>query len=136
MNNIEKLTDRELVLAARKIEAEAKIRANRKSAASAILAVLRKHKLSVSDLPSLDFGQIRTTRAKKKPAAKRGRPAKAQTVAVKKNDKRAQVAFKYQNPKGSEKWSGRGRAPKWVNDIIAKKRISIEQFKAHKKYKI
>ena len=136
MNNIEKLTDRELVLAARKIEAEAKIRANRKAAASAILAVLRKHKLSVSDLPNLDLRQIGTTRAKKKPAAKRGRPAKAKTVAARKNDKRANVAFKYQNPKGSEKWSGRGRAPKWVSAILAKKRISMAQFKADKRYKI
>ena len=131
-----KLSDKDLAKIARDIDMENKRRANRKAAASAILAVLRKHKLSVSDLPSLGLGQIGTTRAKKEPAAKRGRPAKAKTVAAKKNDKRTKVAFKYQNPKGAEKWSGRGRAPKWVSAILAKKRISMAQFKADKRYKI
>lgn len=87
-------------------------------------------------MPNLDLGQNGKTGAKKKPAATRGRPAKAKTAAGKKNDKRAVVAFKYKNPKGAEKWSGRGRAPKWVGDILAKKRISIAQFKADKRYKI
>jgi DNA-binding protein H-NS len=53
-----------------------------------------------------------------------------------KTDKRAIVAVKYKNPNGSDKWSGRGRPPKWVSAILAKKRISIDQFKADKRYKI
>jgi hypothetical protein len=39
LKSIENLSDQELILTARKIEAEAKLRANRKAAASAILAV-------------------------------------------------------------------------------------------------
>ena len=136
MKQLEKLTDKQLAATAKEIAAEEKRRANLKAAASAILAVLRKHKLSVSDLPGLGLGQTGTTRAKRKTAAKRGRPAKAKNVVAKKNDKRSKVAFKYKNPKGSEKWSGRGRAPKWVSAILSKKRISVAQFKTDKRYKI
>jgi DNA-binding protein H-NS len=136
LNNFEKLSDKQLAATAKEIAAEEKRRANLKAAASAILTVLKKHKLSVSDLPGLELGQIGTTRAKKKTAGKKGRPAAAKKTLAKKSDKRAKVAFKYQNPKGSEKWSGRGRAPKWVSDILAKKRISMAQFKADKRYKI
>ena len=136
MNNFEKLSDKQLAATAKEIAAEEKRRANLKAAASAVLTVLKKHRLSVRDLTDLDLGQKPVTRARKKTPAKRGRPAKAKTVAAKKADKRAMVANKYKNPKGLEKWSGRGRAPKWVGDILAKKRISIAQFKADKRYKI
>ena len=136
MNNFEKLSDKQLAATAKEIAAEEKRRANLKAAASAILTVLKKHRLSVRDLIDLDLGQKPPARAKKKTTAKRGRPAKAKNVAAKKNDKRSKVAFKYKNPKGLEKWSGRGRAPKWVSDSLAKKRISIAQFKADKRYKI
>lgn len=136
LKSIENLSDQELILTARKIEAEAKLRANRKAAASAILAVLRKHKLSVNDLPDLALSQNGAARSKKKTAAKRGRLAKAKTIAAMKTDKRAIVAVKYKNPKGSEKWTGRGRPPKWVSAILAKKRISMAQFKTDKRYKI
>ena len=131
-----KLSDKDLAKIARDIDMENKRRANRKAAASAILTVLRKHKLSINDLPNLDLGHNGKTGAKKKPVAKRGRPAKVKTAAAKKNDKRAIVADIYKNPKGSEKWTGRGRAPKWVSAILAKERISIAQFKADKRYKI
>ena len=131
-----KLSDKDLAKIARDIDVENKRRANRKAAASAILAVLRKHKLSINDLPNLGLGQNGKTGAKKKPTATRGRPVKVKTAAAKKNDKRAIVADKYKNPKNTEKWSGRGRAPKWVSAILAKKRISMAQFKADKRYKI
>lgn len=131
-----KLSDKDLAKIASDIDLENKRRVNRKAAASAILAVLRKHRLSVSDLPELELGQNSKTRAKKQTDAKRGRTAKAKSVAAKKSDKRAKVAFKYKNPNGSEKWTGRGRAPKWVSDVLTRRRITIEQFKNSKRYKI
>ena len=133
MKPISKMSDSELAESARDIARETAERANRKAAANAILAILKKHRLSVSDLPELAIGQ---KRSKRKSVAKRGRPARAKIVAAKNNDKRSKVAFKYKNPKGSEKWSGRGREPKWVSAILAKKRITVAQFKADKSYKI
>ena len=136
MKQLEKLTDKQLAATAKEIAAEEKRRANLKAAASAILTVLKKHRLSVRDLTDLDLGQKPVARAKRKTAGKKGRPAAAKKTSAKKSDKRAMVADKYKNPKGPEKWSGRGRAPQWVSDILAKKRISIAQFKADKRYKI
>ena len=136
MKQLEKLTDKQLAATAKEIAAEEKRRANLKAAASAILTVLKKHRLSVRDLTDLDLGQKPVARTKRKTAGKKGRPAAAKKTSAKKADKRAMVADKYKNPKGAEKWSGRGRAPQWVSDILAKKRISIAQFKADKRYKI
>jgi DNA-binding protein H-NS len=133
---LDKLSDKDLSKIASDIDLENKRRANRKAAASAILAVLKKHKLSVSDLSQLELGP-KTKKAKSKNTSpNKGRKGKATAAAPKKADKRAKVAFKYKNPIGSEKWSGRGRAPKWVSAILAKKRISMTQFKADKRYKI
>ena len=140
MKSVKKLSDRELVLAAQSIKAEAKLRANRKAAAAAILAILKKHKLSKDDLLSLDLVQRSSKTNKKsrslsKPSvAKVKANPKANPQKTTQTDKRTKVAFKYKNPKGNEKWSGRGRAPKWVTEILLKKRISLKHFKAHKRY--
>ena len=53
---LDKLSDKDLSKIASDIDLENKRRANRKAAASAILAVLKKHKLSVSDLSQLELG--------------------------------------------------------------------------------
>ena len=42
-----------------------------------------------------------------------------------KADKRSSVAAKYLNPTSKERWSGRGRAPSWVNDLCKKHSITI-----------
>lgn len=39
---------------------------------------------------------------------------------VKKPKSRAAVVTKYRNPATGESWSGRGRAPKWLADELAK----------------
>ena len=100
MKQISKMSDSELAESARKIAREMEERSNRKAAANAILAILKKHGLSVSDLPELAVGQKRSKRSKRKSVAKRGRPAKAKIVAAQKNDKRSKVAFKYKHPSG------------------------------------
>lgn len=41
---------------------------------------------------------------------------------AKKSKARAGVAAKYRNPVTGESWSGRGRAPKWLADEVAKGR--------------
>lgn len=140
MKNIKTLSDRELAQSAREIAKETAQRANRKAAATAILAVLRRYKLKPADLEKLDLGSPRKCQLTPKAQKKRGRPAKAQKSKTapkisKANDGRAKVVSKYKNPKGAEKWSGRGRAPKWVRDILVKKRISMAQFKADKRFK-
>lgn len=145
MKIIKRLSDSELAVTARQIEAETKLRANRRAAATAILAVLKKHNLSVGDLSDLGLKTgSKVNRTKSSPTKKRGRPAKAPKAKnvstkekkTKKNDKRGKVAMKYKNPTGSDKWAGRGRSPKWVAEILTKQKITLAQFKQDKRYTI
>ena len=48
---------------------------------------------------------------------------------------REAVAAKYRNPNGSETWSGRGRPPHWVMDIMEAAGLSIEDFKSADTYR-
>jgi DNA-binding protein H-NS len=142
---IKNLSDKELAHTAKQISLETQARANRKSAAREILAVLKKHNLSVGDLSDLGLKTgSKGKRAESTPTKKRGRPAKAlkaknvstKEKKTKKNDKRGKVAMKYKNPKGSDKWAGRGRSPKWVAEILTKQKITLAQFKQDKRYTI
>jgi DNA-binding protein H-NS len=45
---------------------------------------------------------------------------------AKKTKARAAVAVKYRNPTTGESWSGRGRAPRWLADELAKGRAKDE----------
>ena len=47
---------------------------------------------------------------------------------AKKSKSRGAVAAKYRNPATGDSWSGRGRAPRWLADAMAKGR-SKEEFK-------
>ena len=128
MKIIKNLSDKELAHTAKQIALETQARANRKSAAREILAVLKKHNLTLKDLSDLDFA----TRSKKSKTA----ISKKVQKKSKKTDKRAKVLAKFRNPTGSEQWTGRGRAPKWVSNIVNARKITIEQFKTDKRYKI
>ena len=133
---LDKLSDRDLAKIASNIETENKRRANRKAAAAAIIAVLKKHKLSIDDIRELELGKRPSKTGRKRAVATKTSATKAKAKPSRKTDKRAKVAYKYKNPKGPEKWSGRGRAPKWVTALLENNRISIAQFKASKRYKI
>ena len=62
---LENLSDKALAKVASNLATEHRRRANRKAAATAILAVLKKHKLSVNDITELDFGK-RTAKTRRK----------------------------------------------------------------------
>jgi DNA-binding protein H-NS len=125
---IKNLSDKELAHTAKQIALETQARANRKSAAREILAVLKKHNLTLKDLSDLNFA----TRSKNSKAAVGTKVQKDS----KKTDNRAKVIAKFRNPTGSERWTGRGRAPKWVAEILTKQKITLAQFKQDKRYKI
>lgn len=133
---LDKLSDNDLAKIASNIETENKRRANRKAAAAAITAVLKKYKLSIDDIPELGLAKRPSKAGRKRSVATRAKAAKAKAGPAKKADKRVKVAYKYKNPEGREKWSGRGRAPKWVNAILENNKISIAQFKTDRRYKI
>lgn len=73
-------------------QAEAARRAEIASVVADIQARMKEYGISIDDL---------------KGGAKKGKP-------------RGAVAAKYKNPATGETWSGRGRAPKWLADEMAK----------------
>ena len=133
---LNKLSDKDLAKMASNIERENKRRSNRKAAATAIIAVLKKHNLSIRDIPELNLEKRPTKSERKRTVTTKKIPENIKAKPSRKTDKRIKVAYKYRNPKGPEKWSGRGRAPKWVSALLENNRISIAQFKADKRYKI
>ena len=133
---LENLSDKDLAKIASNIETENKRRANRKAAAAAILTVLKEYKLSIDDIPELGLAKRPSKVGRRRSVATRAKATKAKARPTKKADKRIKVAYKYKNPEGRDKWSGRGRAPKWVNAILENNKISITQFKADRRYKI
>ncbi len=48
---------------------------------------------------------------------------------------REAVVAKYRNPNGAETWSGRGKPPRWVVEIMDALGLTIEAFKASEAYK-
>lgn len=43
---------------------------------------------------------------------------------------------KYRNPNGSETWSGRGKPPRWVVDLMDANGLDIQSFKSDHRFKI
>jgi H-NS histone family len=61
-----------------------------------------------------------------------GRRRRRRTESADADDRRGQVRPKYHNPDNhSEKWSGRGRKPKWVEEILASGR-SLDDMLIHR----
>ena len=44
------------------------------------------------------------------------------------------VAAKYKDPVSGALWSGRGRSPKWVSELLETRGISIQEFKASSEF--
>ena len=57
-------------------------------------------------------------------------------IASKENDQRAVVSAKYKHPKTKATWSGRGRPPSWVTEIINAQQITIQSFKSDPRFLI
>ena len=46
------------------------------------------------------------------------------------------VKAKYISPNGLDRWSGRGRAPTWVNDLCLQEGIGLEEFKKDDQFRL
>lgn len=132
---LEDLSDKDLAKIASNIVKENKRRANYKAAATAIIAILKKYKISINEIPELGLEKRSSAVGKKKLIPTQAKHRGTKIKPSKKADKRLKVAHKYKNPTGSEKWSGRGRAPQWVKAVLEKNNISIAQFKTDRRYK-
>lgn len=135
MASLKNLTSGQLEKMLANTKAEIKRREHIQAATAEIRAVLKKYKITMQDIDLSAFN--------KKAAGKTARTGKAQGKAqsgiksgVKSGarDNRKRVKAKYANPKGSETWSGRGRAPAWVLELCQKEGIELAAFKKDSRF--
>ena len=124
MATLEKLSAPQLIKIIDDTQAELKRRKNIAAATAEIRSILNKYRINFQDI---DTQALANTRGRK-------RKIKS-PVAMKSRDERNTVKPKYKDPDSVASWSGRGRAPKWVQNICQKDGIDIETFKKESRFK-
>ena len=56
--------------------------------------------------------------------------------AHKRGRKRSETVAKFRHPDTGEEWSGRGRMPRWVQDVMLIENMTIDAFRNAIRYKI
>ena len=153
MSSLKQLSANQLSKMLNETQAELKRRENINKAHKEIQNVMKKYKITISDL---DLGDSSKKSDKKKVSAKKvsakkasakkasAKKASAKKAGIKKgtakasykDDQRAVVAAKYHNAATGDKWSGRGRTPVWVTNLCAAESIGVKQFKADPRFRI
>ena len=127
MASLKNLTSGQLEKMLANTKAEIKRREHIQAATAEIRAILKKYKITMQDI-DLPYSN-------KKAAGKTARTGKGQgKVQSGRRDNRKRVKAKYANPNGAETWSGRGRAPAWVMEILQKEGIELAAFKKDSRF--
>jgi len=94
------------------------------AAANEISAILDKYKIDIKDigLKQVTKGRIRNSAQN---------PAKV----TKSRDRRRIVKAKYKDPNSQQTWTGRGRAPAWVQSLCLNEGIDISFFKKDNRFR-
>ena len=130
MPKLSKLTKTQLDKMLLDAQAELNRREGVTKAEKEIRAILKKYSITIGDI---DLAALRSN-AESSRKGKAGAKKKAKGASGK--DNRASVAAKYKSLDGSEIWTGRGRAPKWVISQCESEGISVEAFKQDARFLI
>ena len=130
MQKLSKLTNKQLDKMLLDTQAELKRRQAIADAASEIHVVLNKHALTIDDFDISSLRLSKTTVKDSKVAATKKRSG------TNKTDNRMKVAPKYKSLDGTQTWTGRGRAPKWVAAQCNSEGISVDTFKKDKRFAV
>jgi len=130
MSKLSKLTKTQLEKMLLDTQAELSRREGVTKAEKEIRAILKKHSITIADI---DLDALRsntdTSRKGKADAKRKAKRAGGKDKRAGGKDKRASVVAKFKSLDGSETWTGRGRAPKWVVSQCESEGISVEAFK-------
>ena len=135
MDQLKNLSAKELDEIYHQARAELKRRETLKQVVKDITNVLKKHNISFHEAMSAFDSSSSKTKGHK-PKSKKPANQKRKTTKAKKNDRRSVVPAKYQHPETNATWSGRGRPPSWVTDVINAQQITIESFKSDNRFLI
>ena len=123
MSKLSKLTKTQLNKMLLDTQAELHRRDGVVKAEKEISAILKKYSITIGDI---DLAALRAS-AEGSRKGKAGERKRAGGAGGK--DNRASVAAKFKSVDGSETWTGRGRAPKWVVSQCESEGMSVEAFK-------
>jgi DNA-binding protein H-NS len=130
MPELSKLTKTQLDKMLLDAQAELNRREGVTNAEKEIRAILKKYSITIRDI---DLAALRSN-AESSRKGKAGAKKKAKGAGGK--DNRAPVAAKFKSLDGSETWTGRGRAPKWVISQCESEGMSVEAFKEDARFLI
>lgn len=124
MTALKKLSAVQLIKIIDETQLELTHRKNIDAATVEIRSILKKYKLDIKDI------DLNIT------AKKRGGSSTKRHAKVKKSHhQRSAVQAKYKDPNDTATWTGRGRAPAWVQNICEKEGIDIEGFKKDDRFR-
>ena len=97
--------------------------------------VLKKYQLQALDIDWAQINKLTKFGNRKKTIQKSNSASKITAKRGNDRDKRKSVVPKYSNPNGRDKWTGRGRAPRWVINICEQENIDVKDFKIDPRFK-
>ena len=124
MATLKKLSTAHLNKIINETQAELTRRKNIDAATVEIRSILKKYKINFKDI---DLNIISETGRKSS--------IKKRTKATKPRDQRSTVKSKYKDPNSAVTWTGRGRAPAWVQGICQNEGIDIDGFKKDDRFR-
>ena len=130
MPKLSKLTKTQLDKMLLDAQAELNRREGVTKAEKEIRAILKKYSITIGDIDLVALRSSADTSRKGKAGAKK----KAKGAGGKEN--RAAVAAKFRDLDGSQTWTGRGRAPKWVADLCDSEGMTVDAFKQDARFLI
>ena len=126
MKTLSELTTKALEKTIDEAQTELRRRESILQATQEIVKILKKHNLTAGDI---EFKTLQS-KSKSNPRLKvTGTPSKQKKT-------RAKLPPKFKSPDGSQKWTGRGRAPGWVVALCEAEDLTIDAFKQNQRFKI
>ena len=148
MKPVQDMTSDQLNKLAFSAKKELERRKKVEKASNEIRAILKKYSLSLNEINLKNSTQAKKLGAQKTAAppskkvsqiASKGGKSKARAQvrnSKPKKDKRSVVKPKYVNTNGTEFWTGRGKAPIWVQAICDEKNITLAEFKGNAEFQL
>jgi len=124
MKTLKKLSAAQLNKIINETQAELTRRKNIDAATVEICSILKKYKIDFKDI---DLNSITRTGGKS--------ITKKRAKVTKSRDQRSTVIAKYKDPNSAVTWTGRGRAPAWVQGICQNEGIDIDGFKKDDRFR-
>lgn len=126
MTNLKELTTKDLEKTIGEAQIELRRRDSILHATQEIVKILKKYNLKAGDI---EFKTLQSESEANPRLKVTGTPSKQKQT-------RAKLPPKFKSPDGSQKWTGRGRAPGWVVALCEAEGLTIDAFKQNQRFKI